>query len=507
MTPPDALLRLAARMGVRHAFGMAADSVNGTCNSLISACDTSFHQVFNEKTAGCAALACYLQTGAPAIAVGTSGPGAAHLLQSIVYAHAHRLPTVFVIGMPAPGDPPGSFQDIETERFAHNLGIHMVDARFDASRLDLVDREQLPCIVGVDRDTFVGSPSALGHVRPWQDDGSLPPCSHPSPPLPPTRQEAGAAGGPLISESLLRHDAREPDSRARSGSGAQLPAGWGVGYLLAASRTATEVSKSFLYLADVLDCLADFICAACRATGSIQLLYDSDSGRTVCERVIGPALRSTSFLATCCATDTIQNRPMSPASARFGFSPVDQSGFSVRPRQVTVAVERDGKSRTVQSATAEASVLAAGGCARLGYRTAVSSRSVFSLLSAANGIYDIAFDGGDVEIEVDGVGSDRVRQYFPALRSRSRRYSAGSDFINLGALSVALSSSRRPVIVAGSGSIPCADKVMQASGQAGIPVLCTMGSLWRYASHKHCLGMIGSSGSVECERIAWSVSG
>src|SRR3982751_70187 len=97
--------------GVRRIYGYPGDGINGLMGALRKAGDSmSFVQAAHEELAAFMACAHAKFTGEVGVCIGTSGPGAIHLLNGLYDAKADHQPVVAIVGQAARAALGGDYQ-------------------------------------------------------------------------------------------------------------------------------------------------------------------------------------------------------------------------------------------------------------------------------------------------------------------------------------------------------------------------------------------------------------
>lgn len=97
-TVTDALLEVLADAGVRHVFGIPGDAVNAIVDGIRKSDRLTFVHVRHEEAGAFAASAQAKLDGRLAAVVGTSGPGAVHLLNGLYDAARDHAPVIAITG-------------------------------------------------------------------------------------------------------------------------------------------------------------------------------------------------------------------------------------------------------------------------------------------------------------------------------------------------------------------------------------------------------------------------
>ena len=103
MTVSDILLKMLAAHGVRHLFGIPGDAINDVIDAVRRQDEIRFIGVRHEEAGAFAASAQAKLTGELTACVGTSGPGAIHLLNGLYDAKLDHAPDIAITGQVATG--------------------------------------------------------------------------------------------------------------------------------------------------------------------------------------------------------------------------------------------------------------------------------------------------------------------------------------------------------------------------------------------------------------------
>ena len=101
MRVAELVLDILAAHGVRHIFGVPGDAINDMTNALRKRKDMEFILVRHEEAGAFAAAAQAKLTGRLAACMGTSGPGAIHLLNGLYDAKLDHAPVIAITGQVA----------------------------------------------------------------------------------------------------------------------------------------------------------------------------------------------------------------------------------------------------------------------------------------------------------------------------------------------------------------------------------------------------------------------
>lgn len=101
MRVAELILDILAAHGVRHVFGVPGDAINDMTNALRKRDDMEFILVRHEEAGAFAAAAQAKLTGRLTACMGTSGPGAIHLLNGLYDAKLDHAPVIAITGQVA----------------------------------------------------------------------------------------------------------------------------------------------------------------------------------------------------------------------------------------------------------------------------------------------------------------------------------------------------------------------------------------------------------------------
>ncbi len=125
MNVSDILLRTIAAHGVRHIFGMPGDAINDVIDAVRRQDDIQFIGVRHEEAGAFAASAQAKLTGRLAACVGTSGPGAIHLLNGLYDARLDHAPVIAITGQVATGFIGTEYhQEVRLERLFADVAVY-----------------------------------------------------------------------------------------------------------------------------------------------------------------------------------------------------------------------------------------------------------------------------------------------------------------------------------------------------------------------------------------------
>lgn len=125
MTLSDALLEVLAGHGVRHIFGIPGDAINDITDAIRRQDRIRFIGVRHEEAGAFAASAQAKLTGSLAVCMGTSGPGAIHLLNGLYDAKLDHAPVLAITGQVA-SDFIGTeyHQEVRLERLFSDVAVY-----------------------------------------------------------------------------------------------------------------------------------------------------------------------------------------------------------------------------------------------------------------------------------------------------------------------------------------------------------------------------------------------
>src|SRR5882762_10106414 len=114
----DFLLRRLSSWGIKRIYGYPGDGINGILGGLERHQDLfEFVQVRHEEMAAFMATAHAKYTGEVGVCLGTSGPGAIHLLNGLYDANLDHQPVVAIVGQQSQMSIGGRYQqevDLQT---------------------------------------------------------------------------------------------------------------------------------------------------------------------------------------------------------------------------------------------------------------------------------------------------------------------------------------------------------------------------------------------------------
>lgn len=125
MNVSDVLLRILWAHGVRHLFGIPGDAINDVMDAVRRQDDIRFVGVRHEESGAFAASAQAKLTGHLAACVGTSGPGAIHLLNGLYDAKLDHAPVIAITGQVATGFIGTEYhQEVRLERLFADVAVY-----------------------------------------------------------------------------------------------------------------------------------------------------------------------------------------------------------------------------------------------------------------------------------------------------------------------------------------------------------------------------------------------
>lgn len=125
MTVSDLLLKILAAHGVRRLFGIPGDAINDVMDSLRRQDQIRFIGVRHEEAGAFAASAEAKLTGRLAACMGTSGPGAIHLLNGLYDAKLDHAPVIAITGQVATGFIGTEYhQEVRLERLFADVAVY-----------------------------------------------------------------------------------------------------------------------------------------------------------------------------------------------------------------------------------------------------------------------------------------------------------------------------------------------------------------------------------------------
>lgn len=125
MTVSDILLKMLAAHGVRHLFGIPGDAINDVIDAVRRQDLIRFIGVRHEEAGALAASAQAKLTGELTACVGTSGPGAIHLLNGLYDAKLDHAPVIAITGQVATGFIGTEYhQEVRLERLFADVAVY-----------------------------------------------------------------------------------------------------------------------------------------------------------------------------------------------------------------------------------------------------------------------------------------------------------------------------------------------------------------------------------------------
>jgi len=125
MTVSDVLLKILSAHGVKHLFGIPGDAINDVMDAVRRQDEISFIGVRHEEAGAFAASAQAKLTGELCACVGTSGPGAIHLLNGLYDARLDHAPVIAITGQVETGFiGTESHQEVRLERLFADVAVY-----------------------------------------------------------------------------------------------------------------------------------------------------------------------------------------------------------------------------------------------------------------------------------------------------------------------------------------------------------------------------------------------
>lgn len=125
MTVSDVLLQILSAHGVRHLFGIPGDAINDVMDAVRRHDEISFIGVRHEESGAFAASAQAKLTGKLSACVGTSGPGAVHLLNGLYDASHDHAPVIAITGQVETGFIGTQYhQEVNLERLFSDVAVY-----------------------------------------------------------------------------------------------------------------------------------------------------------------------------------------------------------------------------------------------------------------------------------------------------------------------------------------------------------------------------------------------
>ena len=100
-TVAEVMIEILVAYGARYAFGIPADAINAVTDAIRKQDVLQFIQVRHEEAGALACSAIGKLTGELTVCMGTSGPGAIHLLNGLYDAKMDGAPVLAITGQPA----------------------------------------------------------------------------------------------------------------------------------------------------------------------------------------------------------------------------------------------------------------------------------------------------------------------------------------------------------------------------------------------------------------------
>lgn len=125
MNVSEVLLQILSAHGVRHLFGIPGDAINDVMDAVRRQDEIRFIGVRHEEAGAFAASAQAKLTGRLAACVGTSGPGAIHLLNGLYDAKLDHAPVIAITGQVATGFIGTEYhQEVRLERLFADVAVY-----------------------------------------------------------------------------------------------------------------------------------------------------------------------------------------------------------------------------------------------------------------------------------------------------------------------------------------------------------------------------------------------
>lgn len=125
MTVSDILLKVLGAHGVKHLFGIPGDAINDITEAVRQQDDIRFIGVRHEEAGALAASVQAKLTGRLAACMGTSGPGAIHLLNGLYDARLDHAPVIAITGQVATGFMgTEAHQEVRLERLFSDVAVY-----------------------------------------------------------------------------------------------------------------------------------------------------------------------------------------------------------------------------------------------------------------------------------------------------------------------------------------------------------------------------------------------
>jgi pyruvate dehydrogenase (quinone) len=142
-TVSDFMLQRLSEWGVRRIYGYPGDGINGILGALSRAEDRfEFIQVAHEEVAAFMACAHAKYTGEVGVCLGTSGPGAIHLLNGLYDAALDHQPVVAIVGQQSKMAIGSRYQqDVDLQTLFKDVAGAFVQTASDPAQIrHLIDR-------------------------------------------------------------------------------------------------------------------------------------------------------------------------------------------------------------------------------------------------------------------------------------------------------------------------------------------------------------------------------
>ncbi|MEQ9209983.1 MAG: thiamine pyrophosphate-binding protein [Pseudomonadales bacterium] len=138
MTVSDILLKMLAAHGVRYLFGIPGDAINDVIDAVRRQSHIQFVGVRHEEAGAFAASAQAKLTGELTACMGTSGPGAVHLLNGLYDAKLDHAPVIAITGQVATGFIGTEYhQEVRLERLFADVAVYSQTVNTEAQVPDV----------------------------------------------------------------------------------------------------------------------------------------------------------------------------------------------------------------------------------------------------------------------------------------------------------------------------------------------------------------------------------
>ena len=215
MNASDLLLRILHNHGVRQIYGIPGDAINDILDSIRRQEAIQFVQVRHEEAGAFAASGQAKLTGSLAACMGTSGPGAIHLLNGLYDAKMDHAPVIAITGQVATGYIGSEYQqEVDTKRLFADVSVFNEEV---TSVDQLPDLFMAACLAAISQKgvAHISLPTNLsGQGFKGFDENRLTSFTHPGKVLPDPGQcekaaaLLAAAERPLIFAGIGCRDAR-----------------------------------------------------------------------------------------------------------------------------------------------------------------------------------------------------------------------------------------------------------------------------------------------------------